>query len=192
MLSGLFGVAEGITDAQIDTIDRNLDGLVLQEVFSAAVGFHFDASFVGKASHAAYADGQFVVQERFGEIGGQDVESAAPALKGIGFGGGDEEGAGFQVPRQCLLYTEHGVGLPSAVVSIQFFAAKVVVTGSTIEEDAGIFRGQPVDVDIHARLVSLHDVSIRGVEQSFVIETVLFDGVAGIGVPEVGVEHQFL
>ena len=80
MLPGLFGVAEGITDAQIDTIDRNLDGLVLQEVFSAAVGFHFDASFVGKASHAAYADGQFVVQERFGEIGGQDVEDDADEL----------------------------------------------------------------------------------------------------------------
>ena len=185
-------VTEGVADGEGHARDGHLDVGVAGEVLAAVLAFDSEFSALVESCQCRNAQVQLIVEERLRETGGEQVETAAPSLQGVVLRGSDGEGAEFQVPRQCLLQSGHDVGSPSAVALPQCVTAHIGVVESSVEEESGVFCGQPVHVSAETRLMTLHYVAVGGVQQVVaVVEAVLRDTVIHKVMVQVQVDHQF-
>ena len=185
-------VTEGIADGEGYAVDRHLDIRMADEVLTTSLALDVQLATSIEAEDTLYAQGELVFQQRLCKTGCEHVETTAPALQGIVLGRGDGEGAKLQVPRQCLLQADHGVGRPTAIALVKHITTKICVVHCTIQEDAGVLRQQVIHVSAQTGLMTLNHITVSGIQQVVaVVEAVLRDSVIHKVVVQVQIHHQF-
>ena len=70
-------VAERVGHAEGESAQGHFDGLAVAEAIALAVALHFQVASFWESQHARQAEVEAVIQQRFGNVGGAQVEAAA-------------------------------------------------------------------------------------------------------------------
>ena len=180
--------AEGVADTDAEVGHRDPADRVAYVIVASRLALELHPAEIEWA-HASEGDVQLILEERFGKAQHSGLKTTVPSLQVVALGRCHDVGAHSDIPRKGLLVTEHDVALPAMVTQIKLFAAHVDVSDTSVQGEAGLACGVPIDEGVEAGLLVAGDVAVGAVQHVALVEAVLLDAVVADALTECQVDY---